>query len=124
MIEIDPKLCAGCQRCCHGTPGDYIPATLIIGIQNTGNRPKINDDHRCNHLNTRNRCNYGLLKPLECAIYPIVIFGGDVYVDMSCPGWKDAVRQWCERFGGAIDEYEPDKKHKFVRLWMAKMIKE
>lgn len=119
MIEINPKTCAGCQRCCHGTPGAHIPAKLPADVL-----PHYDKNHRCVRLNTRNKCDLGLRKPIECQLYPIVIFGGNVFVDMSCPAWKSAIDQWCDRFGGAIDDYEPGKEHKFVALWMARMIKE
>ena len=122
MIEIDHKTCEGCQRCCHGTPGDNIKAIL----QGSTDSPKIDKNHRCEFLNKRNNCYLSKChsKPIECQLYPIVIFGGHVCVDMSCPAWKSAIDQWCDRFGGAIDDYEPDKEHKFVALWMARMIKE
>ena len=63
------------------------------------------------------------IEQLKCPIYPIVISGGDIYVDMMAPGWKDAVHQWYERFCKDIDSYGNDE-HKFVRLYLAKMIKE
>ena len=119
MIEIPHETCAGCQRCCHGTPGNHIPAKL------PADSPlRYDKNHRCERLNTRNMCNLGPRKPIECQMYPIVIVGGDVYVDMSCPAWKLAVEQWCARFGGVIDDYEPGEGHKFVNLWMAKMLRE
>jgi len=61
---------------------------------------------------------------LKSSTYPIVIIGGDIYVDMECPTWKSAVDQWYERYGDAIDDYEPNVRHKFVKLYLAKMIKE
>jgi hypothetical protein len=64
----------------------------------------------------------GLARPIECQLYPIVMFGGDVYVDMMCPAWKDAVNQWYERFAKGVDD--DDNEHKFVKLYLAKMIKE
>lgn len=63
------------------------------------------------------------LEQLKMPIYPIVISGGDIYVDMMAPEWKSAVNQWYERFDKDIDSYGNDK-HKFVRLYLAKMIKE
>ena len=59
-------------------------------------------------------------KPIECAIYPIIIAGGKIYVDMTCPGWKEAVRQWDEQYGYHIDDYNDGRDdHKFVDLWIA-----
>ena len=64
------------------------------------------------------------IEQLKCPIYPIVISGGDIYVDISCPTWRIDVMQWYERFSKHIDEYDDDTKHKFVKLYLAKMIKE
>lgn len=63
------------------------------------------------------------IEQLKCPIYPIVISGGDIYVDMMAPGWKDTVNQWYERFSKDIDSYGNDE-HKFVKLYLAKMIKD
>ena len=63
------------------------------------------------------------IEQLEMPTYPIVISGSDIYVDMSCPAWKDAVEQWYERFGKDVDNYD-DNEHKFVKLYLARMIKE
>ena len=63
------------------------------------------------------------IEQLKCPIYPIVISDGDIYVDMMVPGRKDAVNQWYERFGRDVDNYDDDE-HKFVKLYLAKMIKE
>lgn len=57
------------------------------------------------------------------SIYPIVIFGGDIYVDMVAPGWKNVVQQWYEQYGITVDDYDDGKEHKFVKLYLAKMIK-
>lgn len=113
MISIDKKTCAACQRCCHGTPGKYIP------VHHAGDRPQYDQNHRCEFLNSRNNC--GILnKPIECATYPIVISDGKICVDMSCPAWKDAVKQWDEQFGYHIDDYHDGRDdHKFVDLWIA-----
>ena len=120
MISIPQETCAACQRCCHGTPGDLIPA------HHTSNhrQPQIDKNRRCEFLNSRNNC--GILnKPIGCAIFPIVISGGEVFVDMACPAWEEAVRQWDEQFGFDIDDYGDGRDdHKFVNLWIAKMIKE
>lgn len=44
---------------------------------------------------------------------------------MVCPAWKEAVKQWEEQFGFDIDDYGDGRDdHKFVNLWIAKMIKE
>jgi Fe-S-cluster containining protein len=118
MIEIDPEICAGCQKCCHGIPGNTIPAKL-----SHGKTLRYNKYYQCEQLNKRNHCNMGLAKPIECQLYPIVIFGDEVYVDMACPAWKSAVTQWYERFSKDIDSYGNDE-HKFVKLYLAKMIKE
>ena len=115
MISIDKKTCAECRRCCHGTPGDHIPA------HHTDNhrQPLIDKNHRCEFLNSRNNC--GILnQPIECAIYPVVISDGKIYVDMACPAWEDAVKQWDEQYGGCIDDYDDCREdHKFVDLWIA-----
>ena len=63
------------------------------------------------------------IEQLKMTTYPIVIFGSDIYVDMMDLGWKDAVNQWYERFGRDVDEYD-DNEHKFVKLYLARMIKE
>ena len=63
------------------------------------------------------------IEQLKCPIYPIVISGGDIYVDMMATGWKDAVNRWYERYCKDIDSYGDDK-HKFVKLYLAKMIKD
>lgn len=116
MISIDKNTCAACQRCCHGTPGAHIPA------HHTDNhrQPVIDKNHRCEFLNTRNNC--GILnQPIECAIYPMVISNGKIYVDMRCPAWEEAVRQWDEQFGDNIDNYNDGRDdHKFVDLWIAR----
>lgn len=120
MISIPYKTCAACQRCCHGTPGDHIRA------HHTSNhrQPLIDNNHRCEFLNARNNCGV-LNQPIECAIYPIVITQGQIFVDMVCPAWKEAVKQWEEQFGFDIDDYGDGRDdHKFVNLWIAKMIKE
>lgn len=64
------------------------------------------------------------IEQLKCPIFPIVISGGDIYVDMMAPGWKDAVNQWYEQFDRDIDEYDDDGVHKFVKLYLARMIKD
>ena len=113
MISIDKETCAGCQRCCHGKPGTIIQVHL-----NDGTKPKINKYYKCEKLTDRNNCMYE--KPIECAIYPIVIADDGIYVDMACPAWKEAVRQWDEQFGGCIDDYNDGRDdHKFVDLWIA-----
>jgi len=121
MITIDKKTCAGCQRCCHGKPGTIIPAHRYAGT-----KPKINKNYNCEHLSFRNKCGALYGKPVECAIYPIVIANGEVFVDMACPAWKEAVRQWTEQFGNHIDDYSDGRDdHKFVNLWIAqRQIKE
>lgn len=117
MISIDRKTCEGCQRCCHGKPGTTISAHHTI----THRKPLIDKNHRCEFLNSRNNC--GILnQPIECAIYPIVIADGEIFVDMACPGWKEAVKQWDEQFGSHIDDYrDGNDKHKFVNLWVARV---
>lgn len=116
MIKIDRKTCHKCQRCCHGTPGDHIPAKL------PADEPiRFDRFHRCERLNSRNNCNL-MKKPMECAIYPIVIADGEIFVDMACPGWKEAIKQWDEQFGGHIDDYrDGNDDHKFVNLWVARV---
>ena len=64
------------------------------------------------------------IEQLKCSTYPIVIFGDGIYVDMACPTWRIAAMQWYERFDGHPDEYEPDKEHKFVKLYLANMIED
>ena len=115
MISIPNETCAKCQRCCHGTPCDHIHA------HHTSNhrQPQYDQYHRCEFLNSRNNC--GILnRPIECAIYPIIIADGKIYVDMACPAWEDAVRQWDEQYGHHIDDYNDGREdHKFVDLWIA-----
>jgi len=118
MITIDKKTCAGCQRCCHGKPGTI----LNVHLQESTQRPTINKDHRCEFLNSRNNCYLSKChsKPTKCDIYPIVIANGEVFVDMACPAWMDAVKQWDEQFGQHIDDYNDGRDdHKFVNLWIA-----
>jgi len=114
IITIDPKLCEGCQRCCHGTHGNRIPAK-----PSHGKIPRYNKQHNCDQLNKRQHCNRGIGRPVECAIYPIVIFDDGIYVDMSCPGWQSAVDQWTKRFGAQVDDYQDGRQHEFVNLWIA-----
>jgi len=115
MILIDKETCAGCQRCCHGTPENYLLAHL-----HNGKHPKIDKNHNCNQLSNRNKCGAKHGKPVECAIFPIIIADGKIYVDMGCPAWKEAVRQWDEQFGRCIDDYNYSRDdHKFVDLWIA-----
>lgn len=60
-------------------------------------------------------------KPVECAIYPIVISHEQVFVDIACPAWEEAVRQWDEQFGECIDDFNDVRDdHKYVNLWIAK----
>ncbi len=120
MISIPYETCAACQRCCHGKPGTTIPAHL-----HDGTKPENNKYYNCEKLSIRNKCGALHGKPIECAIYPIVISHDQVYVDMACPAWKDAVRQWEGQFGECIDDFNDIRDdHKYVNLWIAKMIKE
>lgn len=116
MISIDKKTCAGCRRCCHGKPGTHIHAHLHDGTQ-----PKVDNIYNCEYLGSFNKCGAPHGKPVECAIYPIVISDGQIFVDMSCPAWKEAIKQWDEQFGFDIDYYGDGREdHKFVNLWIAK----
>ena len=115
MIKIDRKTCEGCQRCCHGKPG-----TILHTHLHDGTKPKVDNNYNCEFLGIFNRCSAPQGKPVECAIYPIVIADGEIFVDIACPGWKEAVKQWDEQFGHHIDDYSDGKDdHKFVDLWIA-----
>lgn len=115
MISIDKKTCAGCRRCCHGKPGTTIPAHLHDGTQ-----PKVDKNYNCEYLGIFNKCGAPHGKPDGCATYPIVISDGKIYVDLACPAWEDAVKQWYKQFGDKIDDYNDGRDdHKFVNLWMA-----
>ena len=115
MISIDKKTCAGCRRCCRGKPGTTIQAHLHDGTQ-----PKVNKNYNCEYLGIFNKCGATHGKPVECAIYPMVISNGKIYVDMACPAWEEAVRQWDEQYRSCIDDYDDGiDDHKFVDLWIA-----
>ena len=115
MISIDKKTCAECRRCCHGKPGTTIPAHL-----HDGTKPKVDKNYNCEYLGSFNKCGAPHGKPIECAIFPIVISHDQVFVDMSCPAWEEAVRQWDEQYGHHIDDYNDGREdHKFVDLWIA-----
>ena len=115
MITINKETCAACQRCCRGKPGTTIHAHL-----HDGTKPKVDKNYNCEYLGSFNKCGAPHGKPIECAIYPIVISDGEVFVDMACPAWKEAVRQWDEQFGYNIDNYNDGRDdHKFVNLWIA-----
>lgn len=115
MIKINKETCAACQRCCRGKPGTTVPAHLHDDTQ-----PKVDKNYNCEFLGIFNTCSAPHGKPVECAIYPIVISNGKIYVDITCPAWKDAVRQWDEQFGGKIDDYNGCRDdHKFAILWIA-----
>lgn len=115
MIKIPHETCAACQRCCRSKPETTIQAHLYDGT-----KPKVDKNYNCEYLGSFNTCGAPHGKPVECAIYPMVISGGQIFVDMSCPAWKEAVRQWDEQFGGCIDNYNDGRDdHKFVDLWIA-----
>jgi len=119
MISIDKKTCKECQRCCHGKPGTILP----VRLQESPQRPIINENHICEFLNSKNNCYLSKChsKPIGCDIYPIVISYDQVFVDTACPAWQEAVKQWDEQFGGHIDDYNDGRDdHKFVNLWIAK----
>ena len=115
MIKIPSKTCAECKRCCRGKPGTTIHAHL-----HDGTKPKVDKNYNCEYLGSFNKCGAPHGKPFECAIYPIVISDGQIFVDMSCLAWKEAVKQWDKQFGECIDDYNDGRDdHKFVDLWIA-----
>jgi len=118
IIKIDKNICKGCQRCCHGIPGNKVAAIL-----NDGTRPTQNKHHRCEYLNRRNQCDLKSNKPFECSIYPIIVLEDGIYIDQGCPEWKTAVEQWTKRFGLSADDLVEDDSAKYVTLWIAQSIK-
>ena len=109
-IKVDLELCKKCQRCCRGTPGNMMAVRTDRGII------KINSRGKCEHLSIHDVCS--IVRPLDCALYPIVILEDGIYIDKSGPGWQHALnqfREYAEQFKN--NEIFPQGTYEVIAKW-------